>query len=107
MNKLLILMLLPLFSWATKPLQDVRVVAVKDTAGKITGYECVEVMPGSIYDELGLKVGDVILKVDDVPALEPQTMMKLHQNLKKDQRVLLQVSRRGKLTTLRGPAKAN
>lgn len=57
-------------------------------------------MPEGPYDKLGLKVGDVIVKVNNDPVASPQGMVKMHKDLKSGQPLALQVLRNGRIIYL-------
>ena len=45
-------------------LQQARAIPVMGTNGQVEGFNLVDIMPGSIYEKLGLKKGDIIKSVN-------------------------------------------
>lgn len=80
-------------------LQDARMVPNKDEFGAIKGFRFMSIKPGSIYEELGFKVGDVITSVNDEPVNSPQRAMELYNALKSENRVNINVERDGRPET--------
>ncbi|MCO5141533.1 MAG: hypothetical protein M9962_00415 [Oligoflexia bacterium] len=50
--------------------------------GQADGYECFQIVPGSIYDKLGMKDGDVICGINGQPVNDPARAFSLLTELK-------------------------
>ncbi len=50
--------------------------------GKPAGYQCVEIEPGSLYDKLGLKNGDVVTSIEGEPLDNIQALISKLERLK-------------------------
>jgi general secretion pathway protein C len=67
--------------------------------GVAAGYKLFQIVPHSIYDQLGLKNGDVIAGIDGQPVTDPGKAFELLNSLKTRANLELQVKRDGKLQT--------
>lgn len=68
--------------------------------GQASGYKLFQIVPGSIYDKLGLKNGDVIAGVDGQPINDPAKAFELLGKLKEGaSHMELQVKRNGQAQT--------
>jgi general secretion pathway protein C len=83
-----------------KLLQAARVVPEISADGRIKGYRLVEMQPGSIYETLGLRLGDVIKGANGEDVTNPQKAMELFQSLKGADNIKLVIERSGQETTL-------
>jgi general secretion pathway protein C len=86
-----------------KILQDAKAVPYIEpgSGGEVGGFKMVAIKPGSIYEELGLKRGDILRSVNGEPIDNVQKAMELYQALKSSaSEIELEVSRDGKQTTL-------
>jgi general secretion pathway protein C len=68
---------------------------------KSAGYRLAAMRPGSAFEQLGFRGGDVIQRVNDVELTTPEKMYTIFQNLKDEKRVTVDVLRQGQKTTLR------
>jgi general secretion pathway protein C len=68
-------------------LQQARVVPEMGPDGQVKGYCMVEMQPGSLYEKLGLRIGDCIRSVNGELVNSPQKAMQLFQELRGAQRV--------------------
>jgi len=67
------------------------VPVIKD--GTVTGHKIVALKPGSNYEKLGLRKGDVIQAINGEPVTSPQQAMELYQNLKKEESTHYEIRR--------------
>jgi len=68
--------------------------------GKTTGFRLSEIVPGSIYEKIGLQNGDVIQKVNSQDVDDPGKFFQLYQGLKNEQNITIDVLRGGQRQTL-------
>lgn len=64
------------------------------------GYRLAAVRPGSAFEQLGFRAGDIIQRVNTVELTSPEKMYTIFQNLKDEKRVSVDVLRQGQKTTL-------
>lgn len=64
------------------------------------GYRVASIRPGSAFEQLGFRTGDVIQRVNDVELSSPEKMYTIFQNLKDEKRVNVNVIRQGQKTTI-------
>src|SRR5438477_3099304 len=64
------------------------------------GFLVRHVQPGSLYEKLGLRPGDVIRNVNGQPLTSMDDVMRLYQQFGTAQRVLVDVQRQGRTETL-------
>ncbi len=64
------------------------------------GYRLAAIRPGSAFEQLGFRGGDVIQRVNDVELSSPEKMYTIFQNLRDMKRVQVDVLRQGNKTTL-------
>jgi general secretion pathway protein C len=83
-----------------KLLQAARVVPEISADGRVKGYRMVEMQPGSIYETLGLRLGDVLKGANGEDITNPQKAMELFQTLKNSDEINLVIDRNGKETSL-------
>lgn len=67
--------------------------------GAPAGYKLFQIVPGSIYDKLGLKNGDVIVGLNGQPINDPGKAFEMLSELKTSSHMELQVKRDGKQST--------
>ncbi|MCM2323722.1 MAG: hypothetical protein NDJ90_10725 [Oligoflexia bacterium] len=67
--------------------------------GVPSGYKLFQIVPGSIYDKLGLKNGDVISGLDGQPINDPGKAFEMISRLKDSNHLELQVKKDGKTLT--------
>jgi general secretion pathway protein C len=67
--------------------------------GVAAGYKLFQIVPGSIYDKLGLKNGDVIAGFDGQPVTDPGQAFAALNGLKQRSNLDLQIKRDGKTQT--------
>ena len=68
--------------------------------GKTVGFRLSEIVPGSIYEKIGLLNGDVIQKVNSQDVDDPGKFFQLYQGLKNEQNITIDVLRGGQHQTL-------
>lgn len=64
------------------------------------GYRLAAVRPGSAFEQLGFRAGDIIQRVNTVELTSPEKMYTIFQNLKDEKRVTVDVLRQGQKNTL-------
>jgi len=64
------------------------------------GFLVRQIQPGSLYEKLGLRPGDVIRNVNGQALTSMDDVMKLYQQFGSAQRVLVEVQRQGRSETL-------
>jgi len=68
--------------------------------GKTIGFKISEIVPGSIYEKIGLLNGDVIQKVNSQDVDDPGKFFQLYQGLKEEKNVSIDLLRAGQRQTL-------
>lgn len=68
--------------------------------GNHRGFKIVNIQPGSVYEELGLKEGDVIRSVNGRDIRSPDQAMQAYKELRSDDSFRVRVHRDGQETTL-------
>jgi general secretion pathway protein C len=68
--------------------------------GVPAGYKIVQIVPGSVYDKLGIQNEDVITGVDGQAINDPMKAMQLFEKLKETSHLELQIKRGGRPSTL-------
>ena len=68
--------------------------------GKTTGFRISEIVPGSIYERIGIQNGDVIQKINAMDVDDPAKFFQLYQGLKDEKSVSIDVMRGGQRQTL-------
>jgi general secretion pathway protein C len=63
-------------------LQQARAVPVMGPGGQVEGFNLVDIMPGSIYEKLGLKKGDIIRSVNGEKIDSPGKAMDMYNALR-------------------------
>lgn len=83
-------------------LQDAKAVpyVTPGSGGEIGGFKMVAIKPGSIYEKLGLKTGDIIKGVNGEMVDTPQKAMELYQALKNSNDIQLEITRGGTTKSL-------
>lgn len=64
------------------------------------GYRLAALRPGSAFEQLGFKAGDIIQRVNAVELTSPEKMYTIFQNLRDEKRVTVDVLRQGQKNTL-------
>lgn len=81
-------------------LQQARVVPETGPDGQVRGYKLVELQPGSIFEKLGVRIGDTIMSVNGEAINSPQKAMDMFRDLRSANEIKLGVDRGGADTTL-------
>jgi len=68
--------------------------------GKTIGFKISEIVPGSIYEKIGLQNGDVIQKVNSQDVDDPAKFFQLYQGLKNERSISIDLIRGGQRQTL-------
>ncbi|MHB8845616.1 MAG: type II secretion system protein GspC [Nitrospirota bacterium] len=69
-------------------------------AGKTVGFRISEIVPGSIYDKIGLLNGDVVQRVNSQDVNEPGKFFQLYQGLKDEKSISIDLLRNGQRQSL-------
>ncbi len=77
-------------------LQQARAIPNTGPDGQANGFRIMDIQPGSIYERLGLKQGDVIKSVNGEKVDSPQKAMELYNALKSSNNIRLGLERNGK-----------
>lgn len=68
--------------------------------GKTVGFRISEIVPGSIYEKIGLQNGDVIQRVNAQDVDDPAKFFQLYQGLKTERNIAIDLIRGGQRQTL-------
>jgi general secretion pathway protein C len=68
--------------------------------GKTVGFKISEIVPGSIYEKIGLQNGDVIQKVNSQEVDDPAKFFQLYQGLRNERNIAIDLIRGGVRQTL-------
>jgi general secretion pathway protein C len=68
--------------------------------GKTVGFKLSEIIPGSIYEKIGLQNGDVIQRVNSQDVDDPSKFFQLYQGLKNERSIAIDLIRGGQHQTL-------
>jgi general secretion pathway protein C len=68
--------------------------------GKTVGFKISEIVPGSIYEKIGLVNGDVIQRVNSQDVDDPAKFFQLYQGLRNERNITIDLIRSGQHTTL-------
>jgi general secretion pathway protein C len=68
--------------------------------GKTVGFRISEIVPGSIYEKIGLQNGDVIQRVNSQDVDDPAKFFQLYQGLKNERSISIDLIRSGQRQTL-------
>ncbi len=68
--------------------------------GKTVGFKISEIVPGSIYEKIGLQNGDVIQKVNSQDVDDPGKFFQLYQGLRNERSISIDLLRGGQRQTL-------
>lgn len=77
-------------------LQQARVVPETGPDGQIRCYKMVELQSGSVYEKLGLRIGDCLSAVNGEPINSPQKAMEMYQTLRESSEIKLSYDRNGR-----------
>lgn len=68
--------------------------------GKTVGFRISEIVPGSIYERIGLQNGDVIQRINAMDVDDPAKFFQMYQGLKDERNITIDVMRGGQVQTL-------
>ena len=68
--------------------------------GKTVGFRISEIVPGSLYEKIGIQNGDVIQKINSQDVDDPGKFFQMYQNLKEERNVSIDLIRGGQRQTL-------
>jgi general secretion pathway protein C len=68
--------------------------------GKTVGFRISEIVPGSLYEKIGLLNGDVIQKINSQDVDDPAKFFQMYQNLKEERSISIDLMRGGQRQTL-------
>lgn len=68
--------------------------------GKTTGFRISEIVPGSLYEKIGLQNGDVIQKINSQDVDDPGKFFQLYQGLKEERNISIDLLRSGQRQSL-------
>jgi general secretion pathway protein C len=69
-------------------------------AGKTVGFRISEIVPGSIYEKIGLLNGDVVQRVNSQDVDDPGRFFQMYQGLKDEKRISIDLLRNGQRQSL-------
>jgi general secretion pathway protein C len=69
-------------------------------SGKTVGFRISEIVPGSIYEKIGLQNGDVIQRVNAQDVDDPAKFFQLYQGLRTERNITIDLLRGGQRQTL-------
>lgn len=64
--------------------------------GKTSGYRIFNIVPGSIYEKIGIRNNDVVERVNGIEIKSPDTLYQLFQQIKNESRITLDFNRGGR-----------
>lgn len=67
--------------------------------GKTAGFRITEIVPGSIYEKIGLQNGDVIQRINSQDVDDPGKFFQMYQGLKEEKNITVDVIRNGQRQT--------
>jgi type II secretion system protein C len=82
-----------------KVITQVRIIPYFES-GEAAGFRFAAIRPGSVFSELGFTSGDVIKQINGVPLTSPEKIYTIFQNLKDEQRIQVDILRRGQKKTI-------
>jgi general secretion pathway protein C len=68
--------------------------------GKTVGFRLSEIVPGSLYEKIGLVNGDVIQRVNTEDVSDPAKFFQMYQGLKDERQISIDLLRNGQRQTL-------
>lgn len=68
--------------------------------GKTVGFRISEIVPGSLYEKIGLQNGDVIQKINSQDVDDPGKFFQLYQGLKEERNISIDLVRGGQRQSL-------
>lgn len=68
--------------------------------GKTVGFRISEIVPGSLYEKIGLLNGDIIQKINSQDVDDPAKFFQMYQSLKEERSISIDLMRGGQRQTL-------
>jgi general secretion pathway protein C len=68
--------------------------------GKTVGFKITEIVPGSIYEKIGLQNGDIIQRVNSQDVDDPSKFFQLYQGLQNERSISIDLLRGGQAQTM-------
>ena len=68
--------------------------------GKTIGFRISEIVPGSLYEQIGLQNGDVIQKINSQDVDDPAKFFQMYQSLKEERNITIDLIRGGQRQSL-------
>lgn len=68
--------------------------------GKIAGFRLFRIKPGSLYEKIGLKNGDIVKAINGVPIDSPETALRIFSELRNETYFEVEIMRGGRPMTL-------
>jgi general secretion pathway protein C len=68
--------------------------------GKTVGFRISEIVPGSLYEKIGLQNGDVIQKINSQDVDDPAKFFQMYQGLKEERNITIDIVRDGQRQSL-------
>jgi len=68
--------------------------------GKTVGFRISEIVPGSLYEKIGLVNGDIIQKINSQDVDDPAKFFQMYQSLKEERSISIDLMRGGQRQTL-------
>jgi general secretion pathway protein C len=68
--------------------------------GKTVGFRISEIVPGSLYEQIGLQNGDVIQKINSQDVDDPAKFFQMYQSLKEERNITIDLIRGGQRQSL-------
>jgi len=67
---------------------------------KSAGYRVAAIRPGSAFDQLGFRGGDIIQRINNLELSSPEKLYTIFQNLKDEKSVTVDILRQGQKSSL-------
>ena len=67
--------------------------------GKTVGFKLVELEKGSLLEQIGLRVGDLVVEINHVKLNSPEKALQIFQQIREANNISLGLMRNGKLET--------
>jgi general secretion pathway protein C len=80
-------------------LRQAKALPAYDNSGNIYGFRITQIEPGSIYNQLGIENGCVILGVNNNPITSAQQAMEMYQTMKNSPKIEIQTECDGRRAT--------
>ena len=67
--------------------------------GRNIGFKCVQIVPGSIYDRIGIKNNDIVISINEERLSNPGKALQVLRGLRDRERIQVTLKRNGKIIT--------